>query len=746
MLSPQRLFLNFFRYVGHHPDRILDWTMVFAIAILLLRTLMGLGGYLPYGETLIGPLGILWGLMALHALWWVVRRGDVVFRPWALLPVPLLLWGAFEVHFVSSAPWWGGLAWSSWVAGWLVFWLVAHQLRTRLQLIWLFVLCVLIGATAAAVGLYQDYFDPSWFPIAGRERAAQYAGRAAGFFGVPNNLAAFLLLTWPATVVIAAFKRFPGPIRLLSLALSVAFLAAIVSTGSRGGLIGLFAVAMLLPWLIMPTFKQRLAVFCWFVLGGIYLLFSAYSLSSQFRERIELAVHDEGEVTRPVMWEAALNMLGDNPVVGQGLGGFEAEWELFRGDGPSSDPHYAHNDYLQLGAETGGVGFLLGAGVGLASLIWLFLRGRKIGFFQLAPGQDIRVLESVGLAKPKAPEKQQDAEEKHGHHHRRRRRKRKKHWAVSFNKPLLQFTIFIMMVVPVSGIIFLKNLSPLYLLAIPPIQVLGNIVIAILRDEGSVQRTASGKLIGIAAFTGLLAVAVHALFDFPFQIPVILWTAAVLLALGLRATEVDGQERHLPRPALYGLAAVLLGTATFTYVYAAPRLLAQERYYLAMEGLQYAERNPDAVLRDPALAFGPATGFNRARLLNPDHGAAWLGEGRAVLLENQGDLSSRPEHYAAKAMPLLEQGRELYPAAWEGYLYQGLAAWMLNRPQGEVVPLLEAAIEHAPYRPQAYVMLADYLWSNGGSEERVSSLLDQAYALDPNYGPTVDLRLRIGLD
>ena len=73
------------------------------------------------------------------------------------------------------------------------------------------------------------------------------------------------------------------------------------------------------------------------------------------------------------MWQAAMGMIRDRPILGHGLNTFMANYLTYWVGGEQA-PRYAHNCYLQVAAETG----LIGLGVFLVLLWQIFaylLRG-----------------------------------------------------------------------------------------------------------------------------------------------------------------------------------------------------------------------------------------------------------------------------------------------------------------------------------------------------------------------------------
>jgi O-antigen ligase len=84
---------------------------------------------------------------------------------------------------------------------------------------------------------------------------------------------------------------------------------------------------------------------------------------------------DMGTKDRLHMWQAALRMIQDRPILGQGVNTFMANYLDFWVGG-ERQPRYAHNCYLQIAAETGLIGLAAFAGMIVAASrrVWSALR------------------------------------------------------------------------------------------------------------------------------------------------------------------------------------------------------------------------------------------------------------------------------------------------------------------------------------------------------------------------------------
>lgn len=198
-------------------------------------------------------------------------------------------------------------------------------------------------------------------------RGGADALRAAGTFYNPNLLAGFLAA---ALLLLIGGQVFPPPsgdarrrpLRLVgALAEGVLLLSALISTGSRGGVLAL--AAGLLVLLLLRSWRVAATVFS---LAAAALLLIPNPLVERMRS---LPSTDAFAFTRLSVWKGALAMMLDHPWVGIGLGQYEyvstryafpihTHWAKY-----SRVAENAHSEYLQAGAEMGVPGLLLALGV-----------------------------------------------------------------------------------------------------------------------------------------------------------------------------------------------------------------------------------------------------------------------------------------------------------------------------------------------------------------------------------------------
>jgi len=186
--------------------------------------------------------------------------------------------------------------------------------------------------------------SPSWFVgVSGTDIL-----RAIGTFPDPHMLAFFLGMSLPLQVVLVLEKKKKYLWVLPGLALLVLLLT--FSRGSYVGLAGVLVWLAIYTWRNFPAGRQRIVI-------GILLIFLGSSLLAPVRDRFYsiLDFTEGSNRDRLKIWDDALNVIIDNPLLGVGLGNYTS---AVRPEAQLREPIYAHNTYLDLGSETGFPGML----------------------------------------------------------------------------------------------------------------------------------------------------------------------------------------------------------------------------------------------------------------------------------------------------------------------------------------------------------------------------------------------------
>jgi O-antigen ligase len=243
---------------------------------------------------------------------------------------------------------------------WLVAFVAANALRTRGQ-IRLFVIFFL-----ACFALY---------PLRGALVNYHLAGYSLGgrvlwnfIFSNPNYLAAITLLQLSMVVGLLATERKKSWVWLAALAGIVLLPLVVLMTQSRGGFIALtvFAVVLLAhrrrrPLVLVAIAALALGVAMvaptgvWRRVGGL----------SHVTNTAELQAADSvgSAKERYEVWKVAVKMIGEQPVVGVGVGAYPLAHALYAGDeefdGTVRGRYDTHSMPLNILAETGAPGLLL---------------------------------------------------------------------------------------------------------------------------------------------------------------------------------------------------------------------------------------------------------------------------------------------------------------------------------------------------------------------------------------------------
>jgi O-antigen ligase len=261
----------------------------------------------------------------------------------------------------------------------VVYW-IARGLSTRLARFQLAVatpvLVVAVIQSTIAVG--QQFFG----------------GPASGSYVNRNHLAGLLEMSLPFAVV-AAFTMGRHALRHHTItfaasaavagATAVLILAGILATRSRAGLLAALVSLMVLSlaslghltrsrrsWLLVPLLPA---------LAAASLLY----LPSQNLVRRYGALFGGESLLREgrvLLWRETLDLIAAYPLVGCGFGGYEPAFLRYKNSAPMVSDTHAHNDYLELIAEVGVIGFALCAVLGAPAVAKALRASRRHGFRQ----------------------------------------------------------------------------------------------------------------------------------------------------------------------------------------------------------------------------------------------------------------------------------------------------------------------------------------------------------------------------
>lgn len=364
---------------------------------------------------LVGPIV----LAGLALVWGIIQILPDVPQSWTH-PVWQLADGVLDAHdhgTISMAPWrsetelmkLGTYAMAAWLAR-------VHTSRTE-RAGFLLNALIVIGAlyaiyafVLASTGYTQFemfYGMPATAtrdvsgPFVNHNNYATYAGLialCAGVRLVATGWGSVVASRGPRTLVLTLAQYLFGR-GVFFLAAAILALSTVIATGSRAGnfaaLSGM-ATLMLLS-IVLGVHRARAAWVTGVALAiftGVAVLFaiSGDYLGSRLNDIAATGLHDD---TRLMLWNAALRMIRDAPLLGLGLGTYQTAYPLYSDVALPFMMDKAHNDYLELAAGWG----LPAALLWWSALVWLagicvhgiYVRRRNRIYPMLAVGATVLV-------------------------------------------------------------------------------------------------------------------------------------------------------------------------------------------------------------------------------------------------------------------------------------------------------------------------------------------------------------------
>ncbi len=245
---------------------------------------------------------------------------------------------------------------------------------------------VLLGLLAFALlascyGLINFYKQPEMVLWTERYTTTyKDVSRLASTYICPNHFAHLLQMLLPFCLVLLFIKQAGLFLRILAGYCMVVFIPVICLTQSRAGMLGAIA-ALGITILLMALRKSKklfLTLLVAVPLLSSLILIGAWQYSGLFRQRMTPVVEfitdlrTEGFANtkthdfRPLTWLDSIDMIKARPVAGFGPGSYRYAFPEYRNryKGARVLTGHPHNEYLEIAAEYGLVGF------GLFALAW----------------------------------------------------------------------------------------------------------------------------------------------------------------------------------------------------------------------------------------------------------------------------------------------------------------------------------------------------------------------------------------
>lgn len=342
------------------------------IYALLAFAVLSFGGVEPWGQGIleIGAAGlfVLWGFM-------VGRQGKFDFHwNWLYLPMVGLLCLALAQYAlrISVYPYMTKLELLRWFAYVLLFFLTCQLVRTESQVRQFVWFLMVLGFIVSLFGIVEHLaFNGKlyWFvPIPD-------GAHPFGPFVNADHFAGFVELTAPLGLALLLFPSRHRDKAPLLLALTIVPIGAVLLSASRGGILGLMVELFLLVALSRTHRTERKRLFGGAAVALVAGAFVIWLGVGHAIERFEQLGHGISNQLRLTIYSDSAHIFANHPWMGTGLGTLVVVYPRYASfyDGRKVD--HAHNDFLELLADTGVIGGLAGL-----SFIGLFFWEATINF------------------------------------------------------------------------------------------------------------------------------------------------------------------------------------------------------------------------------------------------------------------------------------------------------------------------------------------------------------------------------
>ena len=351
--------------------RSLDAALAFGICVLLAFGPLALGATEEWAifvlEEGTALLLVIWGLRSVTGTRLEISRSPL-YLPMllfaALIAVQLLL----DRTAYWYATWQKALLWAAYA---ILFILAAQCFRRESWLKRFSIACTVFGLALAMFAILQKF--------AGNGEIYWLVPNQAGseFFGPYMNHSHYaglmeMLVPFPLVLAMAGYSSFPA--RVLYSFAGLIMGSSILLSQSRGGVIAFvieLGVLTVLAAQRSPKHRQLtlLGSFC-LLLIFCFLLVRPHGLWDRFMQ-ISGYGHKVQDEHRLAMAEDSLHMVRARPLLGWGFGTFAAVYPSFRSFYTDLNVNAAHDDFLELTAETG----LAGLALAIAFLCLLYRCG-----------------------------------------------------------------------------------------------------------------------------------------------------------------------------------------------------------------------------------------------------------------------------------------------------------------------------------------------------------------------------------
>jgi O-antigen ligase len=227
----------------------------------------------------------------------------------------------------------------------IIFLLMINLLDTPDRLRSIIKLSVICGTALAGFAFFS--YVTGNFMVQDKKVTNRVAGIVAGMFGNPNDLALSLDLLLPLAVALALNSR--GNKRIVYSACVVLLAVGVVVTFSRGGFLGLVALALVLLWKFSRR-RRGLTIFAFLLATGFFLFAMPAGYSGRLTTILSVEEDPTGSAqARRELLDRGIQVAANHLLIGVGMGNFHIY---------SIREQVAHNSYLEISSELGIAGLI----------------------------------------------------------------------------------------------------------------------------------------------------------------------------------------------------------------------------------------------------------------------------------------------------------------------------------------------------------------------------------------------------
>src|SRR5487761_196910 len=245
-----------------------------------------------------------------------------------------------------------------WISYFVISFLAVEAFRTTAQLKHLAVFLISLGFVVALFGIVQYLtFNGRLYWFA----ALPHPSEPFGPFVDRDHFAGFVELTAPLDLAMLLHGPWRGEKTALVGLFTAVPIAALVLSGSRGGIVGLGFAVMVLAFITQcrgVRMRRFFAFASLLILAGASMLWLGANATIQRFEK--LTTSNISRDQRLSMDRDTWRVFAGHPWAGTGLGTLETVFSQYESVYDARSVDHAHNDYVELLAETGTIGGILG--------------------------------------------------------------------------------------------------------------------------------------------------------------------------------------------------------------------------------------------------------------------------------------------------------------------------------------------------------------------------------------------------